>query len=80
MLGTMLVKAAPLLFVSVAANGAEVVCAEEAGKLRSGVNETVLAGSVPMPRRVAFCGEPAALSATESTAEKPVAEDGVNVT
>jgi hypothetical protein len=33
-----------------------------------------------MPRRVAVCGAPVALSATESTAEKPVTEDGVKVT
>jgi hypothetical protein len=32
-----------------------------------------------VPRRVEVCGEPVALSATESVAEKPVASDGVKV-
>ena len=38
------------------------------------------AAAVPVPVRVAVCGELAALSATESVAEKLVAEAGVKVT
>ena len=37
-------------------------------------------GAVPVPLRLAVCGEPAALSATESVAEKVAAEAGVKVT
>jgi hypothetical protein len=37
-------------------------------------------GGVPVPVRVAVWGEPEALSATESVAEKLVADAGVNVT
>jgi hypothetical protein len=35
---------------------------------------------VPVPVRLAVCGDPAALSATESVAEKVVADAGVKVT
>jgi len=35
---------------------------------------------VPVPVSVAVCGDPAALSATDSVALRPVAEAGVNVT
>jgi len=35
---------------------------------------------VPAPVRLAVCGEPAALSATERVAEKVATDAGVNVT
>jgi hypothetical protein len=35
---------------------------------------------LPVPVRLAVCGDPDALSATESVAEKLVGEAGVNVT
>ena len=37
-------------------------------------------GTVPVPLRLAVCGDPAALSAAERVAEKVVAEAGVKVT
>lgn len=44
------------------------------------MNANILAaGAVPVPVRDAVCGDPAALSATESVPEKLVAEAGVNV-
>jgi hypothetical protein len=39
-----------------------------------------LGAGVPVPLRLAVCGEPAALSATESVAEKVAADAGVKVT
>jgi hypothetical protein len=45
------------------------------------VNANILAaGAIPVPVRVAVCGDPAALSATDNVAEKLVAEAGVKVT
>jgi hypothetical protein len=79
MLGTMLVSVAPLLLVSVAANAAEVVFATVFGKLTDGVKVTGPEGAMPVPSRIAVCGDPVALSATESTAEKPLTTDGVKV-
>jgi len=57
---------------------AEVVPAVVLGKASDGVSEA--AGAVPVPVRDDVCGEPVALSATESVAEKLVAETGVKVT
>ena len=65
--------------VSVAANAAEVVCAVVFGKVSTEVNATELGDAMPVPRRVDVCGEPAALSATDSVAEKPLTVDGVKV-
>ena len=62
-----------------AAIAVAVECAGVIGKASNGVNETEFGGAIPMPRRVVVCGEPVALSATESAAEKPVTEDGVKV-
>jgi len=55
------------------------LCAE---KLREdGVSETAGVGAaVPVPVSATVCGEPAALSATETVAAKLVAEAGVKVT
>ena len=39
-----------------------------------------LVATIPVPLKAAVCGEPEALSATESVAEKLVAEAGVKVT
>jgi hypothetical protein len=47
----------------------------------AGVSAATGAGTaVPVPESVAVCGEPEALSATDSVALKVVAEAGVNVT
>jgi hypothetical protein len=46
----------------------------------AGVSEaTGVGGAVPVPLSVAVCGEPAALSATDSIAAKLAAEAGVKV-
>lgn len=37
-------------------------------------------GAVPVPLRMTLCGDPAALSATDTVAEKLAAEDGVKLT
>ena len=74
-------SAAEPVFLSVAAWAALVVplCAEKLSE--AGVSDTAGAGAVvPAPVSVAACGEPVALSATESVAEKLVAEAGVKVT
>lgn len=39
-----------------------------------------LGGAVPVPLRDTVCGEPLALSAMESVADKAAADAGVNVT
>jgi hypothetical protein len=78
--GTMPVTTLLPVLVKTAASAAEVVCAVVVEKANKEVNVTELAGCAPIPRRVAVCGDPVALSATESAAEKPVTEDGVNVT
>ena len=78
MLGTMLFNDAVPVFESVAASADEVVPASVLGKLSAGLSEA--AGAVPVPVSATVCGEPVALSATESVAEKLVAEAGVKVT
>jgi hypothetical protein len=80
MLGTRLVTVLLPVFVKIAASAAEVVCVVVVGKASNGVNVTELAGCVPVPSRVAVCGAPVALSATERDAEKPVTPEGVKVT
>jgi hypothetical protein len=70
---------APLpVFDNVAASADEVVLVSVLGKLNAGLNEA--AGAVPVPVNDTVCGEPEALSATDSVAEKLIAEAGVNVT
>jgi hypothetical protein len=78
MLGTMLFRAAVPVFDSVAASADEVVPVNVLGKDSAGLSEAT--GAVPVPDRATVCGEPEALSATESVAEKLVAEAGVKVT
>jgi hypothetical protein len=62
----------------VAAIAAEVVPVNVFGNDSAGVSEAI--GAIPVPVKLAVCGDPEALSATESVAEKLVAEAGVNVT
>jgi hypothetical protein len=78
MLGTMLFSGAVPVFESVAASADEVVPTAVFGKLSVGLSEA--AGAVPVPLSDTVCGEPEALSATESVAEKLAAEAGVKVT
>ena len=78
MLGAMLLSVALPLFDSVAAIAAEVVPTVVLGKLSDEVSDA--AGAVPVPVSDEFCGEPEALSATESVAVKLLAEAGVKVT
>ena len=66
------------VFDSVAASAAEVVPASVLGKLSAGLSEA--AEAVPVPLSDTVCGEPDALSDTESVAEKLAAEAGVKVT
>ena len=78
MLGTILFSGAVPVFDNVAASADEVVPVSVLGKLSAGLREA--AGAVPVPLSATVCGEPDALSATESVAEKLVAEAGVKVT
>ena len=78
MLATMLFSGAVPVFESVAASAAEVVPVSVLGKLRDGVSEA--AGAMPVPVKLEVCGDPVALSATDSVAEKLAADAGVNVT
>ena len=78
MLGAMLLSVALPLFDSVAAIAAEVVPTVVLGKLSDEVSDA--AGAVPVPVSDEVCGEPEALSATESVAVKLLAEAGVKVT
>ena len=77
MVGTMLFSVAVPVFESVAASADEVVPTVVLGKLIDELKEA--AGAVPVPVRVAVCGDPLALSATESVAVKLEAEAGVKV-
>jgi hypothetical protein len=77
-LGTMLFNVAAPVFDSVAASADEVVPVSVFGKLSAGLSEA--AGAVPVPLSDTVCGEPVALSATDSVAEKLVAVAGVKVT
>jgi hypothetical protein len=76
--GTMLFSEAVPVFDSVAASAAEVVPVGVFGKVTGELREA--AAAVPVPVRDEVCGDPVALSATESVAEKLVAEAGVKVT
>ena len=78
MLGTMLFNAAVPVFDKVDDSAAEVVPRAVFGKLNAGLSEAT--GAVPVPVSDTVCGEPEALSATESVAAKLVAEAGVKVT
>ena len=78
MLGTMLLSVAVPVLDKVAESADEVVPVGVLGKLKAGLS--VAAGAVPVPLSDTDCGEPVALSATESVAEKLVAEAGVKVT
>jgi len=77
MLGTMLLSVALPVFDSVAANAAEVVPTVVLGKLSDEVRDAT--GAVPVPVSDDVCGDPLALSATESVAVKLLAEAGVKV-
>jgi hypothetical protein len=74
----MLFNGAVPVFDSVAAIAAEVVPVAVFGKASAAVSEAT--GAVPVPVRLAVCGDPEALSATDSVAEKLAADAGVNVT
>jgi hypothetical protein len=74
----MLLSGAVPVLDSVAANAAEVVPVTVFGKATDGVREAT--GAMPVPVKLAVCGDPAALSATDSVAEKLAADAGVNVT
>jgi hypothetical protein len=78
MLGTMLFSAPLPVFESVAASAAEVVPVSVLEKDSADVSEA--AGAVPVPLSGTNCGDPVALSAIESVAEKLAAEAGVKVT
>ena len=78
MLATILFNGAVPVFDSVAAIAAEVVPVAVFGKGSDGVNEAT--GAIPVPVKLEVCGDPVALSPTESVAEKAVADAGVNVT
>src|ERR1700722_7866420 len=75
MLTAMLLSGALPVLESVAAIAAEVVPEAVFGKASAGVSEAT--GEVPVPVKAAVCGDPEALSATESVAEKLAAEAGV---
>jgi len=77
MVGMMLFSAAVPVLDSVAASADDVVPVGVSGNASDAVSDATAA--VPVPVRAAICGEPVALSATESVAEKLVAEAGVNV-
>ena len=78
MLGTMLFSVPLPVLDNVAASADEVVPTAVFGKLSAGLSEA--AGAVPVPLSDTVCGEPEALSATESVAEKLDADAGVKVT
>ena len=75
-----MVSAALPVFISVAVCSALVEPVFAVKVNGPGVSETTGAGAfVPVPFSVTVCGEPLALSATESMAVKPVTAAGVNV-
>ena len=77
MVGTMLSNGAVPVLESVAASADEVVPISVLGKATGELSEAT--GAVPVPVRVEVCGDPLALSATESVAVKLEAEAGVKV-
>jgi len=78
MLTAMLLSGAPPVLDSVAAIAADVVPDRVLGKLSAGVSDTTAA--MPVPVKLAVCGDPVALSPTESVAAKLFADAGVKVT
>jgi hypothetical protein len=78
MVGTMLFSVAVPVFDNVAASADEVVPLSVLGKVTGELSDAT--GAVPVPVRVEVCGDPLALSATESVAVKLEAEAGVKVT
>jgi hypothetical protein len=78
MLATMLFSGAVPVFDSVAVIAGEVAPVSVFGNASAGLSEAIGAG--PVPLNAAVCGEPDALSATESVAEKLAAEAGVKMT
>jgi hypothetical protein len=78
MLATMLLSGAVPVLESVAAIAAEVNPVSVLGNASDGVSDAT--GAIPVPLRFAVCGDPEALSATDSVAEKLAAEAGVKVT
>ena len=78
MLATMLFNGAVPVLESVAAIAAEVNPVSVLGNASDGVSDAT--GAIPVPLRFAVCGDPEALSATDSVAEKLAAEAGVKVT
>ena len=77
MVGTMLFSVAVPVFDNVAASADEVVPLSVLGKVTGELSDAT--GAVPVPVRVEVCGDPLALSATESVAVKLEAEAGVKV-
>jgi hypothetical protein len=78
MLTAMLLSGAVPVLERVAAIAAEVVPVSVFGKTSAGVSEAT--GAMPVPVKFEVCGDPVALSATDSVAEKLAAEAGVKVT
>ena len=78
MLATMLLSGAVPVLESVAANAAEVNPVSVLGNASDGVSDAI--GATPVPVKLAVCGDPDALSATDNVAAKPAADAGVNVT
>jgi hypothetical protein len=78
MLATMLFNGAVPVLDKVAANAADVVPVTVFGKVTEGVSEAT--GAIPVPVKLAVCGDPVALSATDNVAAKLAADAGVNVT
>ena len=77
-LATILFNGALPVLDKVAAIAAEVNPVSVLGNASDGVSDAT--GAIPVPLRLAVWGDPEALSATDSVAEKLVAVAGVNVT
>ena len=77
-LATILFNGAVPVLDKVAAIAAEVNPVSVLGNASDGVSDAI--GATPVPVRLEVCGDPEALSATDSVAEKLVAEAGVKVT
>jgi hypothetical protein len=68
------------LFVRVMVEPAEVVPCRVVGKVMLVALNFIVGAAVPVPVRVTWWGEPAALSVTFSVAERAAAEAGLNPT
>ena len=77
-LATILFNGAVPVLDKVAAIAAEVNPVSVLGNASDGVSDAT--GAIPVPLRLEVWGDPEALSATDSVAEKLVAVAGVNVT